>query len=145
MKRIAFCDKYLPGNYIRKDSPSQRKRLQHNLEIIESLQQIGEVVIYPNLNAKKIIIDCYEKGEYSILITHIPYCNLSIEGPADYDDDLYKIKLIHEEFPLMKIIAYTEGKDVFSDERLKENGVNHVLWRDNDVQTNLEKIVRLVK
>lgn len=154
MKRILFADKYLPGRYIRKDDPAGFRRLNHNLEIISALEKIGELNVYQSLSVKKTRYNCLVSGPYDFIITNIPYIGMMMEAEPSkqkYDDDIYIVKTLHDEFPTTVIIAYTEGgPEVFSDKRLRESGVSHVFWRheddsEEDMKNNLEQILKVVK
>ncbi|MBW2995711.1 hypothetical protein KY332_00250 [Candidatus Woesearchaeota archaeon] len=142
MKRVAFIDKYIHALALPPFEDCDIGRLQINELLIEELRFKYDLLKYPKFNIHRIRKDYPIDG----IITHItPDDSLDEEQELFYKAYPSEIKAAKEEFPKMKILAYTDEHPSLDYVFLMDNGVDDVLWRDHeDYLDELEIICKWV-
>ncbi|MBD3247427.1 hypothetical protein GF378_02295 [Candidatus Pacearchaeota archaeon] len=145
MKRVAFCDREMPqiqfGNP--EEYSNDVKRLEHNIEIMERLGEKYDILQYSRFNVHRI------RKNYPIdaIITHLN--KLSAVREDTSGAELSDLKLMHKEFPEMRIILYTDW-DYHLEESLRQYGspynkykiygVNKLILRKNYPESRQEEL-----
>ncbi|MBD3354401.1 hypothetical protein GF361_00270 [Candidatus Woesearchaeota archaeon] len=127
MKRIAFCDKYIHYLAMPPDEEKDDDRLHFNERMMAELDKRYDLLKYPKFNIHRIRKDYPIDG----IVTHITLDDsLNEEQELFYKAYPSEIKQAKEEFPEMKILAYTDREKGMDYITLMECGIDDVLWRD---------------
>jgi len=138
MKRIAYIDKYIHFLNMPPGEEQNIERLTFNERMMADLELKYDVLKQPKFNIHRI------RKEYPLegIITHV-----TPEGSLDEEQELFykaypsEIKQVKEEFPDMKILAYTEREKGLDYIFLMEHGIDDVLWRDSEKYSEQRKII----